>query len=162
MFPFRLYSPYQKQHRYSQEQLLADLDKCFTLYDVSMYLCDKIQLTWDERLERKKAKPESFLQKYVAKEHYIPKLLEQRRQKKYEDNLKKLQNHIVVFQKNFEVFKKLKEIIQSNLEHQKKSTKTSAERDQESKPKKGNSFESGDEHDGNLTDDSLDDEIRIS
>ena len=59
MFTLRVYNPYENMPGSSdyrvlnEKDLLKSIEKANTLYDVSLYLAEKIDMTWDERLLRK-------------------------------------------------------------------------------------------------------------
>ena len=66
MFSLRVYNPYENMPGSSiyrvpnEKELLKSLEKANTLYDVSLYLAEKIEMNWDERLLRKQTRAKNF------------------------------------------------------------------------------------------------------
>lgn len=101
MFQTRIYNPYENmpcvgENPYfrinTEVELVADMAKCFNLYDVSTYLSAKVESTYKEYLLEKSLQPHVFIKKYLEDK------LSQKKQKKYERNLQLIQEYIRRFQ----------------------------------------------------------------
>ena len=102
MFQQRLYNPYENMpcltnnsfYRINTSQeLLADIKKCITLFEVSQYLTSKVETSWKEYQIQRQLKPtnKSLLNQLVANQ------IAELKQKKYERNLKVIKENCLEF-----------------------------------------------------------------
>jgi ribonuclease HI len=98
MFQQRLYNPYENMPCLEDNtfylvntagELLSDLKKCITLFEVSQYLTTKVEETWKEYQIQRQLKPtkKSIYNRLVSNQ------IDEIKQKKYERNLKVMKDH---------------------------------------------------------------------
>ena len=138
MFQQRLYNPYEnmpclKDNTFylvnTAEELLTDLKKSITLFEVSQYLTTKVEETWKEYQIQRQLKPtnKSIYNRLVSNQ------IDEIKQKKYERNLKVMKDHCGQFQLQFKQIKKIAKLIRKNLQMQNIKNETSFGSDEESK-----------------------------
>ena len=119
MFQQRLLNPYQNMPTltnnphfriFTAEELQLDMQKCFKLYDVTLYLAGRVEELYRDYVLMKQLKqPDQFGIKYIKEQN------RQRKLQKFDRNLKVIQKTILEFKSQFQQFKLIARIIKKNL-----------------------------------------------